>query len=350
MIQKVSFGTLPDGREVLEYRIENRNGMRVSILSYGAILKECRVPSAKGDSLDVVLGYSTLEDYLCSRDYLGAIAGRVAGRIPEGRLQIDGQEYALVTNDGRNHLHGGYEGLDRKLWEEVDVDDSHLRLRYLSPDGEEGYPGEVDFLISYQLTDRNELVVSSRIESETRTPASLTQHSYFNLSGRPEQTVHDHRIQVFAQERAPVDKDMTPLCRWESVMNTPADLNHCTPLGERIPQLDGEHGDCYRVRRSRVGDLVPAARAWHPVSGIILNVATTEECVQFYTGKHLSSPRPGKHGKPHIPFSGFCLECQGYPAAFDLPGFQSILLHPGRPVRNQTVYGFSDTGRNSCCL
>jgi len=350
MATNKTFGKLPDGREVLQISLRNRNGMMARVITYGAAITELHVPDTNGEFADVVLGYNTLADYLASTDYLGCVVGRVAGRIPNGHVAYEDHEFALVTNDGRNHLHGGVTGLNRRLWELVEAEDDKLSLRYHSPDGEEGYPGNVDFLVSYQLTDRNELVVTTRAVSDKLTPATLAQHSYFNLGGSGIGNILDHHVKFFAQERGAVADDLTPLGIWEQLVGTPHDLNRGAQLSKHLPHLFLEHGDCYRVRRSRPGDLVPAARISHENSGRILNVATTEECLQFYTGKYMTAPQPGKHGEAYKPFAGLCLECQGYPAAFGLPGFQSILLHPGSPVRHQTIYAFTVEGCNSCCL
>lgn len=341
MFKSDRFGTLSDGTPVDRVTLRNRAGMRASVLTYGAIVSELRVPDAEGNPADVVLGFDNLEAYEKSRDFFGAVAGRVAGRIPNGQMEIEGREFRLVTNDGNNHLHGGMTGLDRRVWEVVEVSEDRVRLAYHSLDGEEGYPGNLKIVVSYQLTDRNELIFTTRVESDQTTPVTLAQHSYFNLGGEGNGTIHDHRVKIFSREYAPVSPDLTPLCRKESTAGTPSDFNRGVLLSDVIPQIPGQHGDCYVVCRTRPGDVVPAARVIHPPSGRVMNVATTEECLQFYTGFGISSPYPGKSGAPYAPFAGLCLECQGYSAGFDLPGFQSILVRPEHPVRQQTVYAFS---------
>jgi len=340
MVMEEQFGFLPDGREVRRYVLENNQGMRVSILNYGVIVQELFVPDAKGIPRDVVLGYPDLQDYLNSHDRMGALLGRVAGRMTPGRFHLNGEDISLTENDPPHHLHGGQFGLGKRLWSLVDIENHSIRMRYVSPHGEEGYPGDLDILVTYTLTDHNELLFKVRAESDRLSPFSPSPQLHFNLSGDPRASIRDHILTVFAEEYYPRDETMRFRNIRESVHGSPCDLNHCTRMGDVLAQLDQQHGDLYQVRKTRKGDFVPAARLDFPANGLTLDVATTECCLQVCTGSHFQSPTPGKQGYPHPPFSGVALCCHGFPNSVRVPELGNIFLRPGLPSRSQSVFRF----------
>jgi aldose 1-epimerase len=340
------FGALPDGRIVLSWRLQNSSGASLEVIDYGGIVTHLRVPDREGKLADVVLGFDTLEPYLAGHPYFGVIAGRVAGRITGGRFEIDGREYALALNDPPNHLHGGVVGFDKKLWtaepvSRADGADS-VRLLLESPDGDEGYPGNVKAAVTFTLTASNEFIFETEVSSDRSTPASLTHHSYFNLAGEGTGPVTDHELRIFADTFAPTDAAMTLLGRHESVVQG-GDFREPRRIGEVLPNVLGAHGDLYFVDRPD-GDhttLLPAARVREPRSGRVMGVLTTEDCVQFYSGVALDGSLVGKSGKGYTKHGGFCLECEGYPDGANVPGLGDIIVHPGKPRRHTTIYAFS---------
>ena len=344
-MQSHHFGKLPTGETVEMILLENDSGGSIRVITLGGIVTSLCVPDRNGRTADVVLGFDCLEPYVAGHPYFGAITGRVAGRIPGGCFTINGKTFQLAQNDGSNHLHSGLRGLDKRIWHServtrTDGADS-IRLTYRSPDGEEGYPGTVDFSITYTLTGNNTFIIESEATSDCLTPVSLTHHSYFNLAGEGTREIHDHELAVFADKAFAVDHDMTPLGRLESVAGRPHDFTSPRQLGEAIPHLFQNHGDLYLLRQPANGGLVPAARLADPSSGRILTVSTTESCLQVYTGASLDGSLTGKSSQPYRRHAGICLECEGYPGAVDCPEFGSILVEPGIPMRHVTHYAFS---------
>jgi aldose 1-epimerase len=332
-------GRTAAGEAVHAYDLGNARGMTASVLTYGGIVQSLRVPDARGASADVVLGFAGLEPYLGSHPHFGAITGRVAGRITGGRFTVDGREYALACNDGGNHLHGGFKGLDKRVWH-AEAENGALVLRYRSPDGEEGYPGTADLAVSYRLTDDNELVIDTEVTVDRATPVSLTNHSYFNLAGEGEGTVEDHVITITAGEYVPTDGQLTLSGRREPVGGQANDLRSPRRLGDVIPGLHRQHGDHYLPPASG-GAMRRVARVSEPRSGRVMDVSTDDDGLQFYTGWFLDGSVVGKSGRAYPRFGGFCLECQGYPDGADHPGLGAIIVRPGEPRRRRTVYAFS---------
>jgi aldose 1-epimerase len=342
-MQKLPFGKLPTGEIVDSFTLAGAAGASLEFLTYGGIVRSLNLPDRDGRLADVVLGFDTLEPYLAGHPYFGAIAGRVAGRIPGGRFTLEGKTYQLVKNNDPNHLHGGLRGLDKRVWqaqpnERADGADS-VRLTYVSPDGEEGYPGTVDFSVTYTFTQDNIFIIESEVTSDRTTPVSLTHHSYFNLAGERSGDIFDHELTIFSDRTFLVDEFMTPLGRTEAVAGSARDFSSPRRLGDAIPHLFQKHGDCYALPGGR--DLYLAARLSAPASGRTLAVLTNEHCFQIYSGAYLDCPSLGKSGRPYLPFAGFCLECEGYPAGVDFPEFGSILVSPGHPRRQATHYAFS---------
>lgn len=337
------FGCPPTGEPVELHRLTNANGMSVSILTLGGIVTALRVPDRHGELADVVLGFDTLAPYLARHPYFGAIAGRVAGRITDAAFTLDGVTYPLAANDPPNHLHGGVRGFDRHLWSASPVtrDDGNesLKLSRVSPDGEEGYPGNVSVTVTYALTETNALVIETEAFTDLATPFSPTHHSYFNLAGEASGSIASHLLQIHADAFAPTDAYMTLLGRREPV--TPAnDFRQPRRVGDAIPKLHQEHGDLYFLPGKGLRE---AAILTDSTTGRQLTVSTTGDCLQFYTGRFLDGTHTGKSGRAYGPHAGLCLECHGYPDGANTPALGDIILRPGHPLRHTTVYAFTTT-------
>ena len=282
--------------------------------------------------MDVVLGLDTLEDYLAQDKYLGALIGRYANRIGGSRFSLEGIEYPLRANDGSNHLHGGPEGFDKQLWQIKSLTDSSLCLTLTSPDGQEGYPGELTAEVTYTLQDRS-LELRYTASSTRTTLCNLTNHAYFNLSGHRSGPISGQHFQLLASRCTPVDSSLIPTGALAPVEGTGMDLRALQPLGERTYDHNWAVSDWD-------GSLRPAARAWSPDTGISLEVLTTLPGVQFYTGNFLDGCPRGKEGAPYAKGWAFCLETQYFPDSPNHPAFPSAALAPGAVYESRTVYRF----------
>jgi len=344
-MQTSRFGNLPCGRSVEAYLLTNASGMEVMAITYGGIITSLRARDRQGRLADVVLGFNRLEPYLARHPYFGAITGRVAGRIPGGRFKLDGTIYQLALNEGAHHLHGGVVGLDQRVWMATPVirpdGADSLRLHYFSPDREEGYPGNVDITVTYTLTDANEFIIDTEATSDRPTPISLTHHSYFNLAGEGCGTIEDHMLRVHSDLVIPVDASLAPLGRLQAVIGQADDFNTPRRIGDALPGLFRQHGGLYLVRRSLGESLALAAELSDPASGRVLTVTTTEACLQLYTAFALDGSNIGKSGNSYPPYAGFCLECEGYSDGVNVPDFSDIIVRPGTPQKNRTIYAFS---------
>lgn len=337
VITRHAFGRTADGANVGVYEIANASGAAVRILDYGGVVQSLRVPDRGENFADVVLGGEDMGFYLRRHPYFGCIVGRVAGRITRGGLRIDGKDYRLAVNNPPNHLHGGVAGLDRRIWRAEAAGHDTLVLRYRSPAGEEGYPGNVDLAVSYRFTDRNELVIESEAVADEPTPVSLTNHSYFNLAGEGSGAVDDHRVQILADDYVPTDDNLT-LSGVRTPVAAANDLRQPVRFGDFMPGLHLQHGDNYLLDPG--GGVAPVARVTEPRSGRSLEVRSDEACLQFYTGSFLDGSFTGKSGVAYGKHHGFCLECHGYPDGAAHPELGEIIVRPGQPRRRTTVYAF----------
>jgi aldose 1-epimerase len=338
------FGKLPDGRQADLFTLSNGCGLSCEITNYGGIVNAIRVTRPDQSLVDVVLGFNTLEDYLGPHPYFGTLVGRVAGRISGAKFLLDGCEYPLAANDAPNHLHGGSVGFDKQLWQAkatANADEASLRLSYLSPDGEEGYPGNVQVSVTYAVTTKNELVMRYEAETDQATPLSLTNHSYFNLAGEGSGDIFDHVLQVFSDEIAATDASMTLLGHRTPVTREANDFNRPRRLGDVIPVLLNNHGDNHFIRCSSKGELAQTAVLRHPASGLTMTTLTTQDTVQIYSAAILDDTLVGKSGVPYIKHAGFCLECQGCPGAVHTHALGDIILRPRERYDHTTVYAFS---------
>ncbi len=349
-ISKQSFGRTGDGQDVYLYTLKNKHGMEVAITNYGGTIVSLKAPGRNGHLADVVLGFDQLRGYESQQNpYLGAIVGRYANRIAKGRFQLDGKPYQAPLNNGPNSLHGGVKGFNKHVWqarENSDAAGQHLTLRYVSQDGEEGYPGNLSVTVVYSLNDKNELRMDYTATTDKDTVLNLTNHAYFNLAGQGEGDILGHELMLNADRFTPVDATLIPTGELRRVAGTPFDFRQRTAIGARINAPDeqlklGGGYDHNFVLNRREGELTLAARVVEPRSGRVLEVLTTEPGLQFYTGNFLDGTLHGKQGKVYNQRYGFCLETQHFPDSPNHPDFPSTVLKAGEQFRSTTVYRFS---------
>jgi aldose 1-epimerase len=345
-VSRSPFGETADGTAVERYTLTNSKGMIAKVTSYGAILTELYVPDKKKRFTDVVLGFDYLHGYLAGHPYFGANAGRVANRIGKGKFTLDGKEYKLATNNGPNSLHGGVKGFDKVMWTPTLTrgNSSTITLTYRSPDGEEGYPGNLTATVTYTLTDKNELQVKYTATTDKATPINLAHHSYFNLAGPGAGDILGHEVTIFADKYTPVDDTLIPTGKIEPVVGTPLDFTTSHRIGDRIAEMKGEPGGYdhnYVLRDGGSKEPALAARVYEPRSGRVMEVLTTQPGLQFYTGNFLDGTQKGKGGIVYKKHAGFCLETQHFPDSVHHPDFPSTILHPGETYSQTTIYRFT---------
>ena len=348
-LERKTFGTMATGETVELFTLRNRKGVTATIMGYGGIVVSLTAPDRAGRIADVVLGFDTLEPYLKTHPYFGALVGRYGNRIAKGELRLDGQVYPLPKNNGENTLHGGNEGFGQKLWlihEIPATDGAALELRYTSRDGEEGFPGTLETRVIYTLTEASELRIDYEATTDKPTVVNLTNHSYFNLAGPGGGDILGHVLRVDADRFTPVAAGLIPTGELRAVKGTPFDFRTPTAMGARIdakdPQLELAGGyDHNFVLNGEAGNLRLVARVSEPRSGRVLEVLTTEPGVQLYTGNFLDGSVVGKGGQAYERRSGFCLETQHFPDSPNQAGFPSTVLRPGATFRSTTVYRLS---------
>jgi len=345
-VTRASFGTA-SGQPVDIFTLRNAHGIEVKATSYGAIITSIVTPDRNGHPGDIVLGFDTIEGYLTNSPYFGAVVGRYGNRIAKGRFTLDGRTYPLATNNGPNHLHGGLKGFDKVVWKAEPLQGkTGVAFSRRSPDGEEGYPGNLDVRITYELTDRNELVIDYHATTDKATPVNLTQHSYFNLAGDGD--ILGHQLMIAADRYTPVDTTLIPTGDLAPVEGTPFDFRTATAIGARIDQTNEQlkNGGGYDhnwVLTKKGASRQLAARVVESKTGRTLEVSTTEPGVQFYTGNFLDGKVVGKGGRAYQRRSGFCLETQHFPDSPNQPKFPSAILRPGSAYESQTVFTFGVT-------
>jgi aldose 1-epimerase len=341
-IEKKDFGKIQDGKEVFAYTLTNANGLKARIITYGGIVTSLSAPDRDGNFADIVLGYDNLDQYVKDSVFFGAIIGRYANRIAKGKFTLDGTEYSLPINDGPNHLHGGPKGFHKVVWhgQAVEQDDGPaLKLTYTSPDGEEGYPGNLSCTVTYTLTNNNELKIAYEAETDKPTVVNLTHHSYFNLGGYNSGDILSEVLTINANSYTPTDNTSIPTGEIKSVKGTPFDFTKPTPVGARIAQVKGGYDHNYVLNKS---DKSPAfaARVSDPGSGRVMEVYTTEPGIQLYTGNFLDGTIKGK-GAVYEQHDALCLETQHYPDSPNKSQFPSTVLRPGKKFSSLTIYKFS---------
>lgn len=333
------FGNLDDGSAVSLITLQNDQGMEVSVTNYGGIITSIMAPDRDGQLDNVVLGFNDLDDYLDGHPYFGAIVGRYANRIAEGRFELDGEVYELATNDGDNHLHGGEQGFDKVLWDYELIDEQTVTLTYLSPDGEEGYPGNLEVAVTYSLTDDNELRIDYRARTDRPTPVNLTSHSYFNLTGDPTGGILDHSLRIDADHYTPVDDGLIPTGELEPVEETPFDFTTMERVGARIDQVPGGYDHNWVLDRPEEG-LRQVAVLQDEESGRIMYVYTDKPGLQFYSGNFLDGTLQDPHGRPIDQYAALCLETQYFPDSPNQPDFPATILTEDETYRTTTTYRF----------
>jgi len=321
--------------------------MEVSVINYGGAITSLKVPDRTGKLGDVVLGYDTLPEYVENPRYLGALIGRHANRLARGKFSLNGDEFQLPQNNGVNHLHGGPNGFDKVFWEaraESCANQAVVHLTYLSPTGEQNYPGNLTVDVDYILTGNNEFRIEYRATTDKDTIVNLTNHSYFNLSGNG--SILDHELQINAESFTPVSGDLIPLGEIRPVRGTPMDFTTGHTIGARIKEPYEQLGftggyDHNFVLNAQDGALHFAARVSEPTSGRRLEVLTTAPGLQFYSGNFLDGTIAGKAGVRYQKYAGFCLETQHFPDSPNQPSFPSTVLKPGEKFHSVTVFRFS---------
>ena len=350
-IVRAPFGRLADGTEIDAYRLTNARGFAVRLLTYGATIQAIEAPDRKGQVADLVMGYAGLEDYVDKPQFFGTIVGRYGNRIAGGRFRLDGEEYRLALNNGPNALHGGLKGFDKVAWTvdaARDGAEALLRLSYVSPHGEEGYPGCLTTHVTYRVGADNALQIDYEATTDRPTVLNLTNHSYFNLGGEGSGDVLDHIAQLDADGFTPVDENLIPTGEIRPVAGTPFDFRTPKRIGAEI--RDGRDRQVFHARgydhnfvlRDRQpGVPTRAARVVDPGSGRALEVLTDQPGVQFYTANFLAGTRVGKSGRLYRQGDGFCLETQHFPDSPNQPSFPSTVLRPGETFRSTTIFRFS---------
>jgi len=351
MAESRPFGTTPGGESVDLVTLRSPGGIELDIITYGATVTRLLTPDRDGESADIVLGHDHLQSYLMGTPYFGAVVGRYGNRIALGRFSLEGAEYTLAVNNGPNHLHGGLTGFDKVVWKAdpySNEKEAGVVLSYVSPDGEEGYPGELSVQVTYALTAGGDLRIDYEATTDAPTVVNLTHHGYWNLAGHGAGDILEHELAVNASRFTPVDETLIPTGERRSVDGTPFDFREPAAIGARIDDddeqlafgggydhnfvLDGWNGD---------GALRSAAVLHDPVSGRTMEVLTTEPGIQFYSGNFLDGSDLGKDGVVYERRTGLCLETQHFPNSPNQPDFPSTILRPGETYRSTTVYRFS---------
>jgi aldose 1-epimerase len=344
-ILKEHFGFSPDGHEAYLYTLTNDAGTVVKITNYGGAIMSISVADRNGETGDVVLGFDTLNEYVRNPRFFGALIGRFANRIALGRFSLNGTTYQLAQNNGHNHLHGGIKGFHKVVWEASPLEESNeLQLRYLSVDGEEEYPGNLQATVTYSLTGNNELRIDYRATTDKDTVVNLTNHSYFNLASGGD--ILNNQLQIAADQFTPVGPDLIPTGELVDVEDTPMDFRESMTIGTRINSPYAQLGfaggyDHNFVLRDSRGLTKPAVTLYEPNSGRTLEIFTTQPGLQFYSGNFLDGSFSGKGGVVYQKYAGLCLETQHFPDSPNHPNFPSTILRPGDQFSETTVLRFS---------
>lgn len=344
-VTRKGFGTGPDGEEVYLYTLRNKHGVEASITNYGGAITSIMAPDRNGVFADVVLGYDTVDEYMKNPRYLGALIGRFANRIDRGKFSLNGVEYQLAQNNGKNHLHGGNKGFDKRVWKASETTDG-LHLEYFSRDGEENYPGNLNVAVDYSLNDENELRIDYHATTDKDTIINLTNHAYFNLRGQLHGTILDHELTLYSESYIPVREDLVPYGEIHLVEGTPMDFRTTHTIGARldrlIPELSYSQGyDHTFLLRGRDGSLRWVARLREPLLGRVMEVFTTQPGMQVYSGNFFDGSVKGKGGVVYEKYAGLCLETQHFPDSPNQPNYPSTVLRADQTYNEITVYKFT---------
>ncbi|MBL87541.1 MAG: galactose-1-epimerase [Winogradskyella sp.] len=347
-IEKSEFGKTEDGTIIEQYSLKNANGVELKVITYGGRITSLKVPNKDGKLENVVLNFDNIKDYEKDNPFFGALIGRYGNRIANGKFTLEGNEYNLKTNDGKNHLHGGVNGFDRVIWTAEPMENengSALKLSYKSKDGEEGYPGNLDVEVIYTLTNDNEVEVSYKAATDKATVVNLTQHAYFNLTGDFSKDILNHDVVIAADAYLPVDKTLIPTGEIRNVEGTPFDFTSAKKIGKDInannEQLKrGKGYDHCWVLNGEKGNMRLVASAYDESSGRFMEIYSEEPAIQFYTGNFLDGTLPIPDGGTYAHRTGFCLETQHYPDSPNQAEFPSTALQPGETYSTKTTFKF----------
>jgi len=348
-IRVKSFGILDDGRNVQLFTLKNAQGTSVDIMDLGGVIVSLRTADATGNITDITTGFDHPQQYLSGSGYMGAIVGRYANRIANGRFSLDGKQYSLAKNNGDNAIHGGLIGFDKKFWHtdtESENSEASLSLTLESKDGEEGYPGNLTAKVTYTLNDRDQLIIDYSATTDKVTVINLTQHAYFNLNGHGAGSVLDQEIMINADQYTPIDNESIPTGELASVEGTPLDFRTPKPIGVNINssheqiRFGSGFDHNFIISHPVEGELTLAASVLSPSTGRTLNVYTDQPGIQFYTGNFLNGTLIGKEGAVYARRNAFCLETQHYPDSPNKPNFPSTILRPGEQYATRTVFEF----------
>lgn len=336
--------------QLQSWDFNNDNGMSMVVTNLGGRIVSLNVPNKNGDKVDVVLGYDSLKEYLADGSYFGSLIGRFGNRIANAKFALDGKEYQLAANNGKNSLHGGPGGFHNVIWNgepfQSEGNDA-VELTYFSKDGEEGFPGNLSVKVTYTLTAQNEVIIDYEATTDKPTIINLTHHSYFNLAGAGNGDILNHLIEIFADRFTSINNELIPTGELPSVVGTPFDFTAQHSIGERINADDEQlrfgkgYDHNFVLNKPKADTLTLAARVTEPTSGMVMEVFTTEPAIQFYSGNFLDG-KLGKGGKSYGYRSGFCLEAQVFPDAPNQKKFPSPVLKPGETYRQRTVYMFKN--------
>lgn len=339
-VEKSLLGATPAGSPLNLYTLDNEQGLSIAVSDFGANLTRVYFPDREGHKENLVLAHRTIEDLLANDGYFGAIIGRYGNRIAEGRFSLDGHRYQLACNQNGHHLHGGDEGFNSRLWTFEKADNNSVTFSYFSPDGEEGYPGNLSVQVCYRLTQDNKLFIEYQASTDKATPLNLTNHSYWNLAGAGSGDILDHRLMLNCEHYLPVDESLIPTGKIAPVAGSPFDFRHPRTIRERIDETNGGYDHCFVQAADVLSTPREIARVEDLDSGRAMTVSTTEPGVQFYTGNFLDGVQ-GADGHVYDVHAAFCLETQHFPNSPNEPTFPNTILRPGETYRQTTCHQFS---------
>lgn len=336
-ITKKDWGEV-DGKKVSLYTLTNAKGREVTITNYGGTVTSFVTPDKNGKKTSIIIGFDSLQPYLQKPPYFGALVGRYGNRIGDAKFTLDGKTYQLAANNGKNHLHGGLKGFDKVVWDASIINDNvpSLTLKYLSKDGEEGYPGNLNVTVKYTFTDDDGLKIEYSAETDKATPVNLTNHSYFNLTGDVSNTILDHTLMIDADQYTPVDTTLIPTGEIKSVKGTPFDFTSAKKIGRGMDLVKGGYDHNWVLNKK--DSLQKVAELSDSVSGRTMEVYTTQPGLQFYTGNFLDGTFTNRGGAPIKLHTALCLETQHFPDSPNKPNFPSTILKPGEKYHSVTIY------------
>lgn len=356
-VSRRPFGVMPDGRQIEAVTLSNSHAVSATIISYGAALQSLILPDQRGRKADVALGHASLQAYLEKRQFMGATVGRVANRIAGGRFTLDGRVYQVTRNDGPNALHGGTEGFDRVVWKVLDAragpSSAEVLLRYVSPDGEQGFPGRVEVTALYRLDENNKLTIEYRATSDRPTVVSLSNHAYWNLAGEGSGfSALDQMLEIPANAYLPVDATLIPTGKFKTVVGTPFDFRRAHSIGQRVRLASDEqirigrgYDHNWIVTRAPTKESHLMAKVTDPHSGRSFELWSDQPGLQFYSGNFLDGTTYGKAGQFYRQGDAIVLEPQAFPDTVNRSEFGSVRLEPGKTYRNIIIYRFNSRSR-----